>query len=149
VLEDPAAEPIRSTDGAAVAHLPDGGPLDHGGDHRVPGPHLGAFSAHAAGHSARFFPRVTIVHTSGEAEGQIYIPRSIRPSWSCLWLVDLVQGSERPGGRLRIASHRYDGDHLDHLLPGAHPHLALAALEARLARGMFLVFDLASSARMR
>src|SRR5262249_17475294 len=35
-----------------------------------------------------FFPRVTIVHTSGEAEGQIYVPEiNTALGVACVWLV--------------------------------------------------------------
>jgi KUP system potassium uptake protein len=48
----------------------------------------GAFSLTRQAIQLGFFPRVTIVHTSGEAEGQIYIPEiNAALMVSCIWLV--------------------------------------------------------------
>ena len=48
----------------------------------------GAFSLTRQAIQLGFFPRVTIVHTSGEAEGQIYIPEiNAALMVACLWLV--------------------------------------------------------------
>ncbi|HMJ54975.1 MAG TPA: KUP/HAK/KT family potassium transporter [Polyangiaceae bacterium] len=48
----------------------------------------GAFSVTRQAIQLGFFPRVTIVHTSGEAEGQIYIPEiNAALMVACIWLV--------------------------------------------------------------
>src|SRR5262249_11597406 len=48
----------------------------------------GAFSLTRQAIQLGFFPRVTIVHTSGEAEGQIYIPEiNAALMIACVWLV--------------------------------------------------------------
>jgi KUP system potassium uptake protein len=48
----------------------------------------GAFSLTRQAIQLGFFPRVTIVHTSGEAEGQIYIPEiNAALMVACVWLV--------------------------------------------------------------
>ena len=48
----------------------------------------GAFSLTRQAIQLGFFPRVTIVHTSGEAEGQIFIPEiNAALMMACLWLV--------------------------------------------------------------
>jgi KUP system potassium uptake protein len=48
----------------------------------------GAFSLTRQAIQLGFFPRVTIVHTSGEAEGQIYIPEiNSALMVACVWLV--------------------------------------------------------------
>jgi KUP system potassium uptake protein len=48
----------------------------------------GAFSLTRQAIQLGFFPRVTIVHTSGQAEGQIYIPEiNAALMVACLWLV--------------------------------------------------------------
>jgi len=54
----------------------------------------GAFSLTRQAIQLGFFPRVTIVHTSGEAEGQIYIPEiNAALMVACIWLVISFQGS--------------------------------------------------------
>jgi KUP system potassium uptake protein len=52
----------------------DGGARHHGGDHRVAALISGAFSLTNQAVQLGYAPRVTIVHTSEKAEGQIYIP---------------------------------------------------------------------------
>ena len=64
-----------------------------------------------------FFPRVTIVHTSGEAEGQIYIPEiNAALAVACVLLVLAFKESTRAGGGLRHRRDRHDGDHVGRLL---------------------------------
>ena len=63
----------------------------------------GAFSLTRQAIQLGFFPRVTIVHTSGEAEGQIYIPEiNAALMVSCIWLV--LSSSSRPPSHRRTAS---------------------------------------------
>ena len=83
----------------------------------------GAFSLTRQAVQLGYLPRVTIVHTSGKTEGQIYIPEV---NWllmvACMALVLGFRVVERSGRRLRHRGHRHDGDHLDALLlRGARP----------------------------
>ncbi len=71
---DSGGEPVLCARPAGP-HLPDGLARHGRDDHRVPGAHLGRLSrSRGRPSSSGSFPRVTIVHTSGEAEGQIYVP---------------------------------------------------------------------------
>ena len=80
---------------------------------------------------------MTIVHTSGETEGQIYIPEV---NWllmvACIALVLGFRESSDAGRGVRHRGHRHDGDHLDPVLlrarasAGAGPLRAPAALLA-------------------
>ena len=83
----------------------------------------GAFSLTRQAVQLGYLPRVTIVHTSGKTEGQIYIPEV---NWllmvACVALVLGFRESSDAGRRLRHRGHRHDGHHLDPvLLRGARP----------------------------
>ena len=66
-------EPVLRA-GSRLVALPDAGARDAGHHHRLAGAHLRRLLAHAQAVQLGYFPRVRIVHTSGETEGQIYIP---------------------------------------------------------------------------
>ena len=64
----------------------------------------GAFSLTQQAVQLGFFPRVTIVHTSGEAEGQIYIPEiNAALVVACIWLVLTFQESSALAAAYGIA----------------------------------------------
>jgi KUP system potassium uptake protein len=64
----------------------------------------GAYSLTRQAIQLGFFPRVTIVHTSGEAEGQIYIPEiNAALAVACVWLVLSFQESSALAAAYGIA----------------------------------------------
>ena len=82
----------------------------------------GVFSLTQQAIQLGLFPRVTIAHTSAEAEGQIYVP-------AMNWGLDdrvlparaRVPGVEQARRRVRHRGQRHDGDHDDRLLRGDAP----------------------------
>ena len=91
-----------------------------------------------------FFPRVTIKHTSGEAEGQIYVPEI---NWllaaACIALVGWAAELLEARGRLRHRGHRHDGHHVGRVLRRDAHDVELAALARRCrCSSFFLAFDI-------
>ena len=86
----------------------------------------GAFSLTQQAVQLGYAPRLTIIHTSGSAAGQIYMPE-------INWLADGglrlpgagLQELEQPGGRLRHRRHRHDDGHHHALLRADARTLAL------------------------
>ena len=104
----------------------------------------GAFSLTQQAVQLGFFPRVTIVHTSSEAEGQIYIPEiNSALAVACIGLVLSFQESSALAaaygiavtGTMAITSIVY--------YVVLTRDVGLAALQGAAARRAFLVFDLA------
>ena len=105
----------------------------------------GAYSLTRQAIQLGFFPRVTIVHTSGEAEGQIYIPEiNAALAVACIWLVLSFQESSALAaaygiavtGTMSITSVIY------YVVLTRDLALAASGRPAALV-GVFLVFDLA------
>ena len=88
----------------------------------------GAFSLTRQAVQLGYLPRVTVVHTSGKTEGQIYIPEV---NWllmvACLALVLGFRESSDARRRLRHRGHRHDGHHVDPVLRGRARSLGLVA----------------------
>ena len=89
----------------------------------------GAFSLTRQAVQLGFCPRVTILHTSGEAEGQIYVPEvNAALAIACIWLVLAFKESSALAAAYGIAVTGHDGDHVGRLLRGADARVELAAL---------------------
>ena len=93
----------------------------------------GAFSLTNQAMQLGFLPPVTVVHTSGEEEGQVYVPEvNLLLAVACVALVLIFRHSSRLAsaygiavtGTMVLTSH--------HLLRGRAHHLAVAALEGDL-----------------
>ncbi len=104
----------------------------------------GAFSLTRQAVQLGFWPRVSIIHTSGSSEGQIYIPE----------INALLDGRlrrhhprlphlEQPRRRVRHRRHRDDGHHLGALLRGRPADVAVEPAQGASIVSLFLVVDIA------
>ena len=100
----------------------------------------GAFSLTHQAVQLGYTPRVTIVHTSKQEAGQIYIPEVNKAlAIGTLLLVLGIRLLHRARRRVRRGGHRNDGDHHDPVLP---PSRANASRGRPLQVGAFLAFFL-------
>ena len=78
----------------------------------------GAFSLAEQAVQLGYAPRLTVIHTSGEMAGQIYVPLVNWALVACVLLVVDFKNSSNPGGRLRHCGHRHHAYHLAAVCPG-------------------------------
>ena len=103
----------------------------------------GAFSLTRQAVQIGYCPRVTIIHTSAETEGQIYIPEVNR--MMMVVCIGLVLGLRHSSGLAACLRGRGDGEYGNHfggLLFRGHPYLGVVGEKNGPAGGLFLVFDI-------
>ena len=90
----------------------------------------GAFSLTNQAMQLGFLPPVTVVHTSSDEEGQVYVPEvNLAPRRRLSRSGPDLPSFEPVGFGVWHRRHRHDGPHVDHLLRGRAHHLAVAVLE--------------------